>query len=550
MWHSSNRCGFAGILILRLEDPQSGLMEDWTHDGNRRCHTRSRISADVPADAPVRRIAVRHDFVDRPDAHRKIQDSAVALGGGAVVLLVTVCVVVFVGSWWGWDLWLMARNPLSIMGLAGAALLLVIVGLIDDAVGVRGSYKLFWQVVAAALIMGAGLSVPRLGFLNIVVSLGFFGSLFTIAWLLGAINSFNLIDGIDGLAGSVGVVFSITFGLIALYTGDNLDSLIAFALAGSLLGFLRFNFPPATIYLGDAGSMLIGLILGTIALRCTLKQTASLAFAAPLAIWSIPMFDAMAAIVRRKLTGRSIYATDRGHFHHVLLTRGMNTAQAVSLITGLCVVTSAGAMVSLYYDIEWFGILVVMAVIGLLIATRIFGHVEFLLVNTRLLGFGRFLAPLTGRGAVGVRNASLNIQGTGRWERLWGDLIESADRFGVIKMQLNLSLPRLHEEFYAIWSREGRPPRETLWSVDVPLVVDDLPMGRLCVSGLQHAADSACPEMCEFLEYAATFEAQLAALIRQQSMPATTPAEGLPGETDGLPQAATISNQVPAPTRG
>ena len=216
----------------------------------------------------ARGLALRHDFVDRPDAHCEMQTSAVALGGGAVLLAVTLVVVLLVSVWWGWDLWIMARKPSSILALCGAAVLLVIVGLVDDAVGIRGSYKLFWQAVAASLVMGAGLNVPKLGLLGVVVELGVFGHLFTVAWLLGAINSFNLIDGIDGLAGSVGVVFSLTFGLIALWTGNHLDSVLAFALAGSLLGFLRYNLPPATIHLGGAGSMLIGLILGTIALRC------------------------------------------------------------------------------------------------------------------------------------------------------------------------------------------------------------------------------------------------------------------------------------------
>ena len=370
-----------------------------------------------------------------------------------------------------------------------------------------------------------------------------------IAWLLGAINSFNLIDGIDGLAGSVGVVFSITFGLIAFYYECYLDSLIALALAGSLLGFLRYNFSPATIYLGDAGSMLIGLVLGTIALRCTLKQTAGLAFAVPLAIWSIPMFDAMAAVIRRKLTGRSIYATDRGHIHHVLLTRGMNAAQAVALISGLCVITSAGAMISLYFDIEWFGVAVVVVVIGLLVATRVFGHVEFLLVNTRLFGFGRYLAPLTGRNTAGTHHASLNIQGTRRWEKLWASLIESADHYRIVKMRLNLSLPRMHEEFYAIWNREGRQPRELLWSVDLPLVVDGLPMGRLCVTGLQDLADSACTEMGEFLEHAASFEAQVVALIRQQGFSPAMPEAASPGDANDRLQPA-AAPQVPASTQG
>ena len=195
------------------------------------------------------------------------------------------------------------------------------------------------------------------------------------------------------------------------------------------------------------------------------------------------MFDAAAAIVRRKLTGRSIYATDRGHIHHVLLTRGMSATQAVALITGLCIVTSAGAMISLYFDLEWIGVAVVIAVIGLLAATRVFGHVEFLLVNARLFGFGRHLSPLAKSNGAGVRNATLSIQGSRQWEGLWGELVESADRFRIVKMQLNLSLPRLHEEFFATWSRDGRHQKELLWDFEIPLVIDEVPVGRMCVSG-------------------------------------------------------------------
>ena len=487
----------------------------------------------------TRRIAIRYEFVDRPDAHRKMQDSAVALGGGAVLLAATLTVVSVIAIWWGWDLWLITRHPLSVVGLLGAALLLVTVGLVDDAIGMRGSYKLLWQVVAASLVMGAGLNVPAIGFLGITIHLGVLGHLFTIAWLLGAINSFNLIDGVDGLAGSVGFVFSMTFGLIALFMGDSLDALIAFSLAGALLGFLRFNFPPATIYLGDAGSMLIGLALGTIALRCTVKQSAALAFAAPLAIWSIPMFDAMAAIIRRKLTGRSIYATDRGHIHHVLLTRGMKASQAVALITCLCALTSAGALISLYYRQEWIGVCVVLAIISLLVVTRVFGHVEFLLVNTRLFGFGRLFSTFTGKRDTGIRKTSLSIQGTGKWEQLWGAMIEMADRFQIVNMQLNLSLPRQHEEFFATWSRAGRHNRELLWTVQVPLLVDQTPVGRLNASGQQKDA-SATTEMNEFLDFVESFESQLTALVREgQSSP-----EAIIDETASAYEPARLSEST------
>lgn len=259
----------------------------------------------------IRDLAVRFDFVDRPDGQRKIQANPVSLGGGISLLIVTPLVVWLMGMWWGPDLWHTTLVPASLIGLVVAVVVLGIVGVLDDGRGLRGSYKLLWQVLAACLVMGAGFSIPSVQLFGVRIPLGILGSAFTVVWLLGAINSFNLIDGVDGLAGSVGVIFSISLGCMALMTDQYLDAIIAFSLAGALLGFLRYNFAPASIYLGDTGSMFIGLVLGTIALRCSMKQAATLAFAAPLAIWSIPMFDSMAAVLRRKLTGRSIYATGR-----------------------------------------------------------------------------------------------------------------------------------------------------------------------------------------------------------------------------------------------
>jgi UDP-GlcNAc:undecaprenyl-phosphate/decaprenyl-phosphate GlcNAc-1-phosphate transferase len=461
----------------------------------------------------VRQLALRVGFVDRPDAHRKTQSTAVSLGGGLSLLIATPIAVLVLLNWWGYDLWLSTRMPTSLLGLALGSALLACVGVVDDGHGMRGSTKLFFQLIAAILVMGSGFSVPRIAILNMELELGWLGSLFTVLWLLGAINSLNLIDGVDGLAGSVGVVFCLTFGCMALLGLQYLDAIIAFALAGALLGFLRYNFPPATIYLGDTGSMLIGFVLGTIALRCSMKQAATLAFATPLAIWSIPIFDSVAAVVRRKLTGRSIYATDRGHIHHVLLMKGWNVSQAVGLIVLLCSLTSIGAIASIYYENEWLGIGVTLGVLAILIFTRMFGYVEMVLLNTRLFGFGRHISP-SSTGKDKIRHTSMALQGNLKWEEWWGTLVESAERFQLVKMRLNLSLPRLHEDFYATWSKAGNHRRENLWQADIPLVVNGLHVGRLFASGVQDEA-LASREIAQFMQFVETLESQLGTVIQE-----------------------------------
>src|SRR5437868_2212657 len=146
----------------------------------------------------------------------------------------------------------------------------------------------------------------------------------TLFLLLGAIGSLNLIDGMDGLLSTVGVLVSLAVAGMAVMGGHWLAACAAVALAGALLGFLRYNFPPATIFLGDSGSMLIGLVLGVLAIKSALKTPTTVALMAPAVLLTIPIFDTFAAILRRKLTGRSIYSTDRGHLHHCLLSRGLS----------------------------------------------------------------------------------------------------------------------------------------------------------------------------------------------------------------------------------
>jgi UDP-GlcNAc:undecaprenyl-phosphate GlcNAc-1-phosphate transferase len=455
-------------------------------------------------------------FVDRPDGSRKIQARPVALGGGLAIIIAmpfaALLLIYLVGpdityamTRWVYD----DEFPWSYVGLGAAATILTMAGLVDDAVGMRGSQKLLWQFLAVSLVTGSGLHVVRLGIFNLEFDLWILGSVVTIVWLLASINSFNLIDGVDGLAGSVGVVFSLSLGILALHIGVLIEAIIAFALAGALLGFLRYNFAPASIYLGDTGSMFVGLILGAIAIRCSTKQAATLAFSVPLAIWAIPFFDSLAAVLRRRLTGRSIYTTDRGHFHHVLLTRGLGAGQAVALITGLCTVTSAAAVIGVIYGADWIAIGIVTCVIGVLVLTRVFGHVEFLLLNSQLLGFGRYLATTHNGRLCDSEERRISLQGSRQWEDLWGTLVESTDRFHLVTLTLNLTLPQLNEDFYATWRRHGTHRRELNWSVEIPFLFDQSPVGRLRAAGTQRM------EMSEFVDFVESLESQLNHSIHQ-----------------------------------
>ncbi|MDZ4821358.1 MAG: MraY family glycosyltransferase [Planctomycetota bacterium] len=462
----------------------------------------------------VRQLAFQRNFVDRPDGRRKMQKAPVSLGGGAAILCGLLIGAVVLALGWNQFELTSRDDGTSLIGLLIATLLLCGVGLVDDARQIRGRTKLFWQFVAASIItFSAGeLLFEQVNFFGSVWHVGALGSVIALFWLVGSINSFNLIDGVDGLCATVGAIFGITFGIMALITNNQVDAIIAFTLSAALLGFLRCNFAPATIYLGDAGSMIIGLILGTLALRCSTKSATTIAFAAPLAVWAIPMLDSFAAVLRRKLTGRSIYTTDRGHIHHRLLTQGLSTRQAVGMIAILCVLTSLGSIAGIYFESQWIGILTVGLVISTLIVTRVFGHVELMLLNSRLVGWGRSIVSF--KEIDRSVQCSHQLQGTIQWEeKIWNALVESAERFRLTRLQLNLYLPHLHEDFYATWKQKeciGAPNRT--WRMDLPLVVDGMAVGNLHVVGDQDER-GASVQLATFLDFVEPLEAQIQELL-------------------------------------
>ena len=188
-------------------------------------------------------------FVDRPDGHHKSHDRAVALGGGLAVFLaalITFAVEYLFSS----ELQEVFSEQSPYLGgllLAGTGI--VILGLIDDRFGMAGKYKLLGQIAASLVVIAAGLEIESFTLFGIQVDLGPMSVPFTVFWMLGAINSLNLLDGIDGLATTIGIILCATIATMALIIGQFAVAVVAAVFVGSLVGFLRFNFPPAKIFL-------------------------------------------------------------------------------------------------------------------------------------------------------------------------------------------------------------------------------------------------------------------------------------------------------------
>jgi UDP-GlcNAc:undecaprenyl-phosphate GlcNAc-1-phosphate transferase len=263
----------------------------------------------------------RAGVLDHPDQSRKTHARPIPRMGGIPIA------IAYAGSFG-----LLLLSPLhagSILSehlplvckLLPAAALIFATGLIDDLVGLKSWQKLIGQVAAAVCAYWGGVQV--LGIAGHLTN-SWWSLPLTLAWLVGCANAFNLIDGVDGLATGLGLFATIT-SLIAALAQGNLELALAIVpLAGALLGFLRYNFNPASIFLGDSGSLLVGFLLGCYGVLWSQKSATLLAMTAPMMALAIPILDVCLSIVRRYLSHRPIFAADRGHIHHRLLDRGLS----------------------------------------------------------------------------------------------------------------------------------------------------------------------------------------------------------------------------------
>ena len=423
----------------------------------------------------------RIGLVDQPDGRRKIHARVVPLVGGIAVFVSTVLVL---------GLAFTVSEPLAeaaqsvfheLVGLLLGATAICAVGIIDDYRHLRGRYKLVGQIIAVAIVMATGVRVEIVAVFGWDLELGWLMIPFTMFWLLGAINSLNLLDGMDGLLGTVGTIVCLAFAVMAAMCGHFINACVAAALAGSLVGFLRYNYPPARVFLGDAGSMLVGLVIGVLAIRCSLKGPATVALAAPAALLILPILDTAAAVVRRKLTGRSIFSTDRGHLHHCLLRGGLSRPRILLLVSGLCLLTVFGALGSIAYRNESLAILSAVVVVFTLVASGLFGTAEVVLLLKSLRDYAGSMIGTAGTG----RQIEVRLQGSAKWCGLWKDLTSSADRLKLRSISLDVNSPAHHEGYHARWCRPsvkfGEEPN--CWSAVILLSAWGQTIGQVAVTG-------------------------------------------------------------------
>ncbi len=239
-----------------------------------------------------------------------------------------------------------------LVGLLFGSLLILGVGIWDDVMQMRPRNKLLAQVVVALISMLYGFVIPGITnpfdhnpATNWIDFPLWLGVPLTLLWYVGMMNAINFLDGLDGLLAGVAAISSLFLFVIAVLHANPVVALVVVALTGSALGFLPYNFNPARIILGDAGSLFIGYVFATVSIIGASKTAIAISVVVPLLVLALPVLDTAAAIVRRARSGKRISEADRGHFHHQLIFRfGLNVRQAVLLLYAVCFVLGAVAL--------------------------------------------------------------------------------------------------------------------------------------------------------------------------------------------------------------
>ena len=325
----------------------------------------------------VRNYANARGWVATPELDRHVHTTSVPrLGGVAIFVsfMVVAGLAMLLPRWTGITLAMPARAMFSILG---AAFIIFLLGLYDDVRFVGPYWKFGIQALAAVMLYEGGVGIHRLDLLSAGHALRTaIGLPLTVIWVLLITNAFNLIDGLDGLAAGSALFSTFVVFVTSLVAPNAATTLLAIALAGVILGFLHFNFHPASIFLGDSGSMFIGFMLAALALAGSEKAPTMIAVAIPVVSFGLPILDVALAVSRRFLSGKPLFRGDRDHIHHKLLNRGLSQRDAVLVLYG---VTACFALLSLVllHDAAMIALVLAMIGIGIALGVQYLGYVEF-----------------------------------------------------------------------------------------------------------------------------------------------------------------------------
>lgn len=420
----------------------------------------------------IRELGIRIGAMDIP-MDRKIHKEPIPRTGGVVLFFSFIATILLSNIFVAPVSDLFVLDSKTIFFLCGA-LVVFGCGLWDDFHRLNPWIKLIFQIAGATLAFMGGASIKEFSVGSHGVEFGLFGSyVLTVFWFLLFINAVNLIDGLDGLAGGVVFFTSLLMTFLSYKNGDYLSAFYFSVMAGAILGFLRYNFNPASIFLGDGGSYLLGYAVAILAIFSSMKSQVGALMLIPLLAMGVPIFDTIVSPIRRFLQGREIFQPDKGHVHHIFLRSGLSSKNTVLVIygitMGLCLLSILLITVrGKGYEGLLFGVLL----FGLIFLVRKLGYLEYLAFDKF---YGWFLDMTDVAGISHERRSFISVQmmmiRSQNMDELWESLISAVKmiKFDCVELHLEPDISlcwEKSEESDSINSGTTLPPKREIDSSD------------------------------------------------------------------------------------
>jgi UDP-GlcNAc:undecaprenyl-phosphate GlcNAc-1-phosphate transferase len=377
--------------------------------------------------------------VDKPGERKVHRRPLPRIGGLAVILsfLSALAIADLFFRTQASNLLILDRKIL--FGLIGG-LVVFGIGFIDDFRGIKAPIKLFFQIAGASIAFWGGVRIGSFHLLGTGMMFGMLESyVLTVFWFLLFINAVNLIDGLDGLAAGISFFASLVMVVLPVMNGDILTAMMFAALGGAVLGFLRYNFNPATVFLGDGGSYGLGYAIACLSIMGSVKSSVGAAMLIPLLAMGVPIFDTILSPLRRFVRGRAMFRPDDGHIHHRLLGIGLSARNAVLIIYGISFVLCLMAIAVVNVRNEVAGLFFVIIGAAALIVVRKLGYIGYFALD-KVYGWFRDVSDVAG--LTHERRTFLSLQmdvdKATTMDELWEDVCKAMEMLHFDRAELRL----------------------------------------------------------------------------------------------------------------
>jgi UDP-GlcNAc:undecaprenyl-phosphate/decaprenyl-phosphate GlcNAc-1-phosphate transferase len=426
----------------------------------------------------VKRLGLKLGTLDIPD-DRKIHTSAIARCGGVGIFVAFVLSLLLSSIFFKTSVPTFSVFNSQTAFVFLGALIAFGIGLVDDFHRLGSTIKFIFHILAATAAFLGGLQIGQVNIFGVNIQMGILSYALTLFWFVFFINAMNLIDGLDGLAGGITFFACVVMVVLAALKGNFLIAMLFAALGGSTLGFLHYNFNPASIFLGDSGSYFLGYSIAALSIMGSIKSQIWAIILIPLVALGVPVFDTILSPIRRFIMGTGMFNPDKCHIHHKLIEKGLSTKRVVWTIYGISIVLCILSLLVVNLRDAQVGIFLVALGVVSFIVIRKLGYFEYI-TSEKIFGWLKDLTDEAGikRDRRTFLHMQVQIAASKNIYELWGRIIEAANKIHLDAVTLNLH-PRAFNTVALgpfIWERGDRGKEEMIQSdgryitVEVPIV--------------------------------------------------------------------------------